>query len=130
MTLNWHHRSIAPERLWDDIYLDVLKEIKQRNAWTGTARQVVKWFKKRRSVCFEEVELVNNKLKVKLSTTEDKGVPDLLLRIHKPKTDRMNGVQGSSAETTYSDFPFYDRLHMEFPVETGDIEEEAFETAA
>jgi len=29
LTVNWHDRSIAPERLWDDFYLDLLDDLKR-----------------------------------------------------------------------------------------------------
>lgn len=130
LTLNWHHRSIAPERLWDGFYINVLNRLKKQNVWMGTGRQIVKWFKKRRSVSFEKVELVNNTFKVKLSTAANQEVPDLLLRIHSPKKYRTNDDQESSTQATYSDFPFADRLHIDFPVLTNGIQKVAFETAA
>ena len=37
LTINWHDRSIAPERLWDDFYLKLLRELKSRGAWLPTA---------------------------------------------------------------------------------------------
>src|SRR3989441_2870835 len=50
LTVNWHDRSIAPERLWDEFYIQLLAGLKSRRAWFPTASQVVSWFRKRRSV--------------------------------------------------------------------------------
>ena len=37
LTVNWHDRSIAPERLWGDFYVDLVAELKARGAWLTTA---------------------------------------------------------------------------------------------
>src|SRR4029434_2362523 len=49
ITLNWHDRSIGPERCWKDFYLWMLDELKRRGAWFPTAAQAVAWFRKRRA---------------------------------------------------------------------------------
>ena len=53
LTVNWHDRSIAPERLWDQAYRELLEDLKERRAWCATAGQVVSWFRKRRAARFE-----------------------------------------------------------------------------
>jgi peptidoglycan/xylan/chitin deacetylase (PgdA/CDA1 family) len=86
LTINWHDRSMAPERLWGDFYVSFLQQLKALNAWFGTAEQVVQWFNKRRSVSFEEVQLKDGKLYLKLKSNQDNVGPDLMVRIHKPIT--------------------------------------------
>ena len=54
MTLSWHDRSLEPERLWGDFYVRLLQEVRTRGAWIGSARQIVKWFRQRRSIRFKE----------------------------------------------------------------------------
>jgi peptidoglycan/xylan/chitin deacetylase (PgdA/CDA1 family) len=49
LTVNWHDRSLAPDRLWDQPYIDLLDELKSQGAWFTTASEAVAWFKKRRS---------------------------------------------------------------------------------
>ena len=53
LTLNWHDRSIAPERLWHRVYADILAELKESGAWFATASQVVAWFERRRAFSFD-----------------------------------------------------------------------------
>jgi len=53
VTVNWHDRSIAPERLWGDFYLQLIDELKNKGAWIATAAEAVSWFRKRRSATFE-----------------------------------------------------------------------------
>ena len=49
LTINWHDRSIAPERLWDGFYIRLLENLKARSAWFPTAARAVSWFRKRRA---------------------------------------------------------------------------------
>ncbi len=53
LTVNWHDRSIAPERLWDQTYRELLDGLRRQGAWFATAGQAVSWFRKRRSARFE-----------------------------------------------------------------------------
>lgn len=52
-TINWHTRSLSPERLWGDFYALLLSEIQRYRVWFGTAQQVVAWFRKRRALQFQ-----------------------------------------------------------------------------
>jgi hypothetical protein len=49
LTINWHDRSIAPERLWHHLYTDIIAELRNAGAWFATASQTVQWFEKRRA---------------------------------------------------------------------------------
>jgi peptidoglycan/xylan/chitin deacetylase (PgdA/CDA1 family) len=53
LTINWHDRSLAPERLWGAFYSDLIQDLKHRNAWFATAGEATAWFRKRRSAQFE-----------------------------------------------------------------------------
>jgi peptidoglycan/xylan/chitin deacetylase (PgdA/CDA1 family) len=53
LTVNWHDRSLAPERLWGGCYAELIRDLKARGAWFATASQAVSWFQRRRSVVFE-----------------------------------------------------------------------------
>ena len=33
LTINWHDRSLAPERLWGEFYSDLIQDLKNRGAW-------------------------------------------------------------------------------------------------
>ena len=53
LVVNWHDRSLAPERLWGASYRALLREISRDNrAWLTTAGSAVRWFRWRRSVTF------------------------------------------------------------------------------
>lgn len=55
LVVNWHCRSLAPERLWRQPYLDLLEDIgREGRAWIVTAAEAVDWFRWRRSIRFSE----------------------------------------------------------------------------
>jgi peptidoglycan/xylan/chitin deacetylase (PgdA/CDA1 family) len=84
MTILWHMRSLAPERLWEDFYVKILNELKKRNAWFATASQAVEWFRMRRRVSFENVSFLDNKLRINLKSYECESVPKLMIRVRIP----------------------------------------------
>ena len=53
LTVNWHGRSLAPERLWGDFYSDLLGRLSARKPWFATAAQTVAWLRQRRAATFE-----------------------------------------------------------------------------
>ena len=53
LVINWHCRSIAPERLWGPFYAQLLEELRdQHRTWFTTAAGAVAWFRWRRSIRF------------------------------------------------------------------------------
>jgi hypothetical protein len=55
VVINWHCRSVAPERLWGGVYGDLLREIEAGDrVWVATAQEAVDWFRWRRSIKFVE----------------------------------------------------------------------------
>ncbi len=49
VTVNWHDRSIAPERLWGEAYRRLVGELMDKGAWFGTGENVTAWFRMRRA---------------------------------------------------------------------------------
>jgi len=43
-TINWHIRSLSPERLWQLLYLAILDELRSHQPWFATVAQTVEWF--------------------------------------------------------------------------------------
>ena len=78
LTVNWHDRSIAPERLWDGTYRWLLDEFKTHGAWFATASQTVGWFQKRRAATFEATAAGQIKIK---SAGDAENLPALRVRI-------------------------------------------------
>jgi hypothetical protein len=80
VTINWHDRSLAPERLWRDFYVDLLNELRSRGAWLANARDTILWFRKRRAVVFEDVD--RGKRNVSAFFETETNLPGMDLRIH------------------------------------------------
>jgi hypothetical protein len=81
LTLNWHDRSIAPERLWGEFYTQLLLRLRQKRAWCTNASNAVAWFKKRRSAQFRRD---GERLHVVVPDSDESArTPPLLLRRHR-----------------------------------------------
>lgn len=82
VTVNWHDRSIAPERLWGDFYCQLVRKLRSQGAWFATAGEVVAWFRKRRSIVFESVSWESNQVRIKIAADTMENLPDLQVRVH------------------------------------------------
>ena len=99
LTVNWHDRSLAPERLWESSYSGLVQDLKSKGAWFATAGQATAWFRKRRSVEFK-TDLTDSST-VRAIITGDLGsdLPGLRLRIHNAPNPRSVGVNRSKDYT-------------------------------
>ena len=77
LTVNWHDRSVAPERLWDATYAGLLEQLREGGACFLTAGRAVSWFRKRRAAIFEQD---GNAVKVKIPGWSETGLPGLRVR--------------------------------------------------
>jgi hypothetical protein len=84
LTVNWHTRSLSPERLWGDFYAELLREIQEHRVWFGTAQEVVGWFRKRRALRFESVRREDDGIRVALSSPTGRSDPSFTVRVHHP----------------------------------------------
>jgi len=92
LTVNWHDRSTAPERLWGGCYRELIQELKSRRVWFSTGGQATAWFRKRRSVVFERYRKEPGGVRSKLPLERRDDLPGLRLRIYEPrKVDPVNG---------------------------------------
>jgi hypothetical protein len=86
LIINWHDRSLAPERLWGDFYIRMVDELKGRGAWCPTATQAASWFRQRRSAVFNCVHREGNSLRVRAEAPgRHVDLPGLTLRVHTPR---------------------------------------------
>ncbi|PYV98407.1 MAG: hypothetical protein DMG89_11260 [Acidobacteria bacterium] len=85
LTINWHDRSLGPERLWIAPYRKLLDDLRSRNAWFATASETVSWFKKRRSARIDNIAYNGNTVRTRVSINkDDNSLPALNLRVHTP----------------------------------------------
>jgi hypothetical protein len=97
LVVNWHDRSIAPERLWDDFYVQLVGKLETAGAWFCTAGQAAAWFRGRREVTFETS-------KIEIATPHAQGkheLPGLRIRSYPSGSNsRMRASKIGSAESS------------------------------
>jgi peptidoglycan/xylan/chitin deacetylase (PgdA/CDA1 family) len=104
-TINWHDRSVAPERLWTATYRDLIGDLRKRGAWFATTEQAVSWFRKRRMVRFEFDAANPGGVRTVLPPANtNKEVPGLKLRVHQPQRANL-GETSRSPEYTDTALP-------------------------
>jgi len=106
VTVNWHDRSIAPERQWDDFYLKLLRELKTRGAWFPTASQAVSWFGKRRSAAFGAVTWEDGVVKFNVSANPNPATPGLRVRVHTPRRGNLLETKSANSSAGFVDEGF------------------------
>jgi hypothetical protein len=113
LTINWHDRSLAPERLWGDIYIRLVDKLRTSNVWIDTASRVVRWFELRRAVVFEDVNFLKNSVKLNIVGKCDDDLPSLILRIHEPKTGALTDGDSGAVKEKHQDIHFANVLNTE-----------------
>jgi hypothetical protein len=103
LTINWHDRSLGPERLWDEPYRQLLNDLKGRSVWFATASQAVSWFKKRRSAKIDGVVRNGDTIRVRISMRHpDPDLPGLRLRLHCSPSKHIDASITDSTEVNFS----------------------------
>ena len=82
VTLLWHQRSLGPERLWGDAYERLLTTLKEGNCWVAKGRDVVKWFRGRRSIKLNPMKVHNNHLDLRVDGVDVGQLQAYRLRIY------------------------------------------------
>jgi hypothetical protein len=82
VTVNWHTRSLSPERLWGDFYKALLDEMRGYRVWFGTAQEIVVWFRNRRALCFEEVQIAQEGSRLKITGPSPDDQHPFLVRVY------------------------------------------------
>jgi hypothetical protein len=101
VTVNWHTRSLSPERLWGDFYKTLLDEMRRYRVWFGTAQEIVAWFRNRRALSFEDVQFAEEGVRFKIAgRSEDERHP-FLVRVY------QGGSSSSLASTDEARSPVY-----------------------
>ena len=117
LTVNWHTRSLSPERLWGDFYLRLLEQMQTHRVWFGRAAELVQWFRQRRALHFESVHIDGARVRLKLAGAAAVGQPPLTLRIHHPQPASPAASARPLLEASYSDIPWKGEAELEIIVE-------------
>lgn len=105
LTVNWHTRSLSPERLWGDFYQRLLGEMQQFRVWFETAGPVVNWFRTRRALRFQKVQFGVDGLRLKMTAPVLEGQPAFAVRVYRSTSSSSVGAPLSSAPS-YCDIPW------------------------
>jgi peptidoglycan/xylan/chitin deacetylase (PgdA/CDA1 family) len=109
LTILWHDRSLAPERLWGDSYINLLEKIKKNKVCFATAGEIVNWFRRRREVTFEKVDIDSNKMRLSLKYNGNGSYqtkePFVFVRIYHPKSRKSNEQNHLMSGSGYMDIP-------------------------
>jgi len=112
LTINWHDRSLAPERLWGAFYSDLIRDLKHRNAWFATAGQATAWFRKRRSAQFKSEGIEPGSVNAKVGVDQRDNLPGLRLRIH---NSRKLGSINAQDSDSYVDTVVGEKIETSIP---------------
>ena len=104
LTINWHDRSIAPERQWGRFYEELVDELRSKGAWFATAAQAVAWFQKRRSAIFETISWEGDMLRVKVAVQRGEDLPALRLCVHNARGSDQVTAMGAAASKAAINF--------------------------
>jgi hypothetical protein len=116
LTINWHTRSLSPERNWDAFYIELLDLLKGETVWFARAEEAVAWFRKRRQVAFEKVEITPSTVKIALRGLNTACAPGFRLRVHRPLGGGDGAEISSSRNSGWIDVPLTKDGDIEIPM--------------
>jgi hypothetical protein len=106
ITVNWHTRSLSPERNWDDFYMALVDLLRSENVWFASAKQAVTWFQTRRRIRFEDVSFQANKVSIRLTLEDKDELPPCQVRIHVPGPHPATLTRVVSKDSSSMNIPF------------------------
>jgi hypothetical protein len=93
LVVNWHERSLAPERLWGAAYRELLDEVVGgHHAWFATAASAVEWFRLRRAVRFANCVWTNTQVRLTICSINPTGVGVQPLQIRVTEAARHQSI--------------------------------------
>jgi hypothetical protein len=85
VVINWHDRSLVPERQWGLAYAKLLDEVRRgHRPWFATAREAVDWFRWRRAISFT---IDGSGVNVS-AVSKQETLPGATVQVHRPGRDR------------------------------------------
>ncbi|HVU15388.1 MAG TPA: hypothetical protein VHD32_00575 [Candidatus Didemnitutus sp.] len=114
LTINWHDRSIAPERLWDESYEGILRLLENRRTSFPTCGQAVAWFQARRAARFECSSEANRRL-VRVRLDKPKHASNLRLRVYLPDPSSPDLPLAERTDPAFEDHTVSDHYEVTLP---------------
>lgn len=116
LTVNWHDRSIAPERQWEEFYTALLTKLKRRGAWFPTATRAAQWFRKRRSATFTRPEWEGKTWQVHAGEETGEATPDLCVRVYRSNEGTPRGELQPRRRGDFTDIPLKQTVEVKLGV--------------
>ena len=95
LTINWHDRSLAPERQWGAVYCDLIRELRAQGAWFATLGQAASWCDRRRSALFVRDSEESSTVRAWPPADGRENLPSLQLRKYRALESVPLGAPGS-----------------------------------
>lgn len=117
LTINWHQRSLAPERNWDGFYIQLLKTLEDLTPWFAQAGEAVDWFAYRRAVQFGEVSFNFDRVTVHATSGGARLQQPMRLRIYLPETPILDRNGGEVLNLKWVERIWHGEPVMEIPIQ-------------
>jgi len=105
LVINWHQRSLAPERLWVDFYIRLINLLKEHRVWFATCEEAVRWFEQRRKVQFEDIRFVDKTIKLRLTCGDAFIKPGMTVRIYNLTSEKLQHPDMAKGIKSFIDIP-------------------------
>jgi hypothetical protein len=105
LTVNWHDRSIAPERLWEDFYVRLLDTLTTNGALFFSASDAAAWFRQRRSVVFEDA---GNGRACAIVRSEGAASPRFPMRLRVNQPSEFSEAAAMFTDVTFTDVALFE----------------------
>lgn len=92
LTINWHHRSLAPERQWGNFYRLLIAEIKKYKVWFGSGANATCWYLQRRGIKFKNVRTFSEKIHIEFDGLSKQQHPQYQLKTYIPALKQFHSV--------------------------------------
>ncbi len=93
-TINWHTRSLMPERNWEEFYRELLSLLKAEKCLVRDLFQSRAVVPKRRSAQIEQVSVDGTTVNLRLTSAQGPTTPDLVVRISTMAAEGNNEEPG------------------------------------
>jgi hypothetical protein len=116
LTINWHTRSLCPERNWDSFYVELLRILQEQKTWFAVAKQAVAWFRLRRTARFRAVTFKDDGVRIELEKGDAyrADLPPLQMRIQLPSP--VTGMNSSGRPHHCMSIPWNGESCIEIPI--------------
>lgn len=116
LIINWHDRSLAPERLWDRFYTELVADLRRRRPWFATLADAAAWLRLRRAVVFESTRSRGDIVRVAIHAGPRAGLPGLVVRVYMPSSVDGNAPFDIRRPTVFTDVPLEGGSEIEIPL--------------